>query len=96
VPCVGFPSFQAAACSIFIPARWARFVPPIWRAEESMRSCSLPVLVVHGEKDRTFPVELDEQLHALCGAKAELLITPVKRRREFSSGSRVRSERQEG
>jgi pimeloyl-ACP methyl ester carboxylesterase len=39
-----------------------------------MRRCSLPILVVHGEKDRTFPVELGEQLHALCGAKAELLI----------------------
>jgi hypothetical protein len=82
VLCAGFPSFQAAACSIFIPARWARFVPPIWSAEESMRGCSLPVLVVHGEKDRTFPVELGEQLHALCGAKAELLIIPGHGHRE--------------
>ena len=76
VLCAGFPSFQAAACSIFIPARWARFVPPIWRAEESMRGCTLPVLVVHGGNDRTFPVKLGEELHAVCGANAELLIIP--------------------
>lgn len=72
----GFPSFEAAACSLFIPRQWAHFVPQIWRAEESMRGCSLPVLVVHGEEDRTFPVELGEELHAHCGANAELLIVP--------------------
>ena len=76
VLCAGFPSFQAAACSICIPARWARFVPPIWRAEESMRGCSLPVLVVHGGEDKTFPVKLGEQLHALCGESAEFLVIP--------------------
>jgi pimeloyl-ACP methyl ester carboxylesterase len=76
VLCAGFPSFQAAACSIFIPARWARFVPPIWRAEESMRGCSIPVLVVHGEEDRMFPVKMAEELHSVCGESAELVIVP--------------------
>jgi hypothetical protein len=76
VLCAGFPSFQAAACSIFIPERWARFVPPIWRAEDSLRGCSLPILVVHGGADRTFPVKLAEELHAHCGEHAELVIVP--------------------
>jgi hypothetical protein len=76
VLCAGFPSFQAAACSIFIPTRWAGFVPPIWRAEESMRDCSMPVLVVHGGKDRMFPVRMAEELHAVCGERAELVVVP--------------------
>lgn len=76
VLCAGFPSFQAAACSIFIPERWGRFVPPIWRAEESLRGCSLPILVVHGGADRTFPVKLAEELHSHCGEHAELVVVP--------------------
>jgi len=76
VLCAGFPSFQTAACSIFIPARWAHIVPPIWRAEESMRGCSMPVLVVHGGEDRMFTVRMAEELHAVCGERAELVVVP--------------------
>lgn len=76
VLCAGFPSFQAAACSILVPRRWERLVPPIWRAEESLRDCRLPVLVVHGGSDRTFPVKLGEELHARCGDRAEFLVIP--------------------
>jgi pimeloyl-ACP methyl ester carboxylesterase len=76
VLCAGFPSFRAAACSILVPKRWWRLVPPIWKAEESLRDCTRPVLVVHGEKDRMFPVTLGEELHAVCGEHAEFLVIP--------------------
>lgn len=76
VLCAGFPSFQAAACSIVVPKRWWRLVPPIWKAEESLRDCRVPVLVVHGERDRMFPVKLGEELHSVCGDRAEFLVIP--------------------
>lgn len=76
VLCAGFPSFRAAACSILVPKKWGRLVPPIWRAEESLRDCRVPVLVVHGGNDRTFPVKLGEELHARCGDCAEFLVIP--------------------
>ncbi|MFC5862502.1 alpha/beta hydrolase [Acidicapsa dinghuensis] len=76
VLCAGFPSFREAACSFLVPKRWGHLVPPIWKAEESLRDCRVPVLVVHGEKDRMFPVELGEELHALCGDCAEFLVIP--------------------
>jgi pimeloyl-ACP methyl ester carboxylesterase len=77
VLCAGFPSFEAAAWSFGIPRWWKRLVPPIWRIEESLRGCSIPILVVHGENDRMFPLKLGKELHAGCGAGAKLHIAPL-------------------
>jgi uncharacterized protein len=82
VLCAGFPSFQEAACRVCVPASWKPLVPPIWRAEESLRGCRIPVLVVHGEEDRLFPVALGRALHEACGAGAEWLLAPGYRHNE--------------
>jgi pimeloyl-ACP methyl ester carboxylesterase len=71
-----FTSFREAACSIAIPRRLAFAVPPLWHAEEALRNCSIPVLIIHGEKDKLFPVEMASRLHAYCGAQAELIVVP--------------------
>jgi uncharacterized protein len=76
VLCAAFTSFRDAARSVGIPAGLSFLVPPIWRAEESLRGCTLPVLVVHGEKDRLFPVQMARDLAARCGPNAELVIVP--------------------
>jgi hypothetical protein len=72
----GFPSFRKAAFHVGVPRRWKRLVPPVWRAEESMRGVTLPVLVVHGENDQLFPVEMGQELHAACGEQADWLLAP--------------------
>ena len=46
VMCASFTSFRAAACSLGVPKRFAAAVPDIWHAAESLRDCSVPVLVV--------------------------------------------------
>ena len=76
VLCAAFTSFRAAAHSMGIPRRIAPVIPDIWKAEESLRHCSVPVLVVHGERDALFPVRMAEELAALCGSGAELLVVP--------------------
>ena len=76
VLCAGFPSFRAAARALGVPAFLERLVPPIWRAAETLQGCSLPVLVVHGERDPLFPVRLAAELHACCGPHAKLIIVP--------------------
>lgn len=76
VLCAGFPSFQEAALHVGVPRSWKRLVPPVWRAEESMRGVILPILVVHGEQDQLFPVELGRELHIACGEWAEWLLAP--------------------
>jgi hypothetical protein len=76
VMCASFTSFRAAACSLGVPKRFAAVVPDIWHAAESLRDCSVPVLVVHGEKDGLFPVRMASEIAACCGAASELVVVP--------------------
>jgi uncharacterized protein len=74
--CAAFTSIRDAACSVGIP-RWLGFgVPPIWRAEENLRGCTVPVLVVHGDRDRLFSVSMAEKLSACCGSPSRVIVVP--------------------
>jgi alpha-beta hydrolase superfamily lysophospholipase len=74
VLCAAFTSFRAAVCATGLPSRLSFLAPPIWSARDSLRSCTLPVLVVHGQKDRLFPVQMARDLVACCPGPAELLV----------------------
>lgn len=73
VLCAGFTSFRAAAHSVGVPLGLGPLIPPLWHAEEQLRDCSLPILVVHGEKDRLFPVTMASELAACCGAEERIV-----------------------
>ena len=73
VLCAGFTSFRAAAHSLGIPEGLGPLIPRLWQAEESLRDCSIPVLVVHGERDRLFPVRMARELAACCGAETRVV-----------------------
>jgi alpha-beta hydrolase superfamily lysophospholipase len=75
--CAAFTSLRKAAVSVGIPKFCALAVPQIWDAEKALAACSVPVLVVHGEKDRLFPVEMAKELTACCGSQSELVIVPM-------------------
>jgi uncharacterized protein len=72
--CAAFTSFRAAARSIGVPNRAVAVLPSIWHAEEALRNCSVPVLIVHGEKDELFPVQMALDLKTYCGQNAELIV----------------------
>jgi uncharacterized protein len=74
VLCAGFTSFRAAAHSLGVPLLLAALIPPLWHIEQALRDCRLPVLVVHGEKDRLFPVKMAAELAECC--RAETMIVP--------------------
>jgi len=74
VLCAGFTSFRAAAHSLGVPRGLGNLIPPLWHVEESLRDCRLPILVVHGEKDRLFPVKMAAELAECC--RAETIIVP--------------------
>jgi len=76
VLCAAFTSFREAACSLGIPRKFAFAVPHVWRAEEALRACNIPVLIVHGEEDRLFPVRMATELNAYCGYCAEVILVP--------------------
>jgi alpha-beta hydrolase superfamily lysophospholipase len=74
--CEAFTSFRAAAHAGGIPRRLARHVPPIWHAQQRLAECKLPVLIVHGEKDRLFPVAMAHELAGWCEPRAEVVLVP--------------------
>jgi len=72
--CSAFTSFRAAARCAGLPKALSSLVPPIWNTEESLGSCRVPLLVLHCEKDRLFPVRMAAALAAQCIQPAELVV----------------------
>ena len=76
VLCEAFTSFRDAACSMGLPRICTAVLPPIWNGEQPLRRWRKPVLIVHGERDRMFPVKMAAQLAEWCGPNAELVLIP--------------------
>lgn len=74
--CEAFTSFRGAATAGWVPKPLAHLVPPIWHAQQPLSICKLPVLVVHGERDRLFPIAMGRDLAAFCSPKAEVVLVP--------------------
>jgi pimeloyl-ACP methyl ester carboxylesterase len=82
VLCGGFSSFRKAARAARIPGFLSRFVPPIWSAEEALRTCILPILIVHGDHDGLFRLPMANDLVACSNGCAELLVLPARSHNE--------------
>ncbi len=76
VLCEAYPSFREALRSAGAPTWACCAVPDLWRSEEALRRRGLPVpvLVVHGERDRLFPVTMGERLARAAGERGELVV----------------------
>jgi alpha-beta hydrolase superfamily lysophospholipase len=74
--CEAFTSFRHAAVSVGVPRPLACLVPPIWHAKQRIAECKVPVLIVHGEKDRLFPVAMARELAGWCEPRAEVVLVP--------------------
>lgn len=74
--CEAFTSFRDAAVSAGVPRLLARLVPPIWHAQQRLAGCKVPVLIVHGEKDRLFPIAMARELAGWCEPRAEVVLVP--------------------
>ena len=77
VLCAAFTSLRKAAASIGFPKALVSLVPPVWDARDALCNCPVPVLVVHGERDRLFPVRMAQELIGLCGSQSELIVVPT-------------------
>ncbi len=67
VLCAAYTSFREAACAVGLP-RWMRCgLPDVWRSGEALRRCGVPVLIVQGQRDRLFPVQMGGELARACG-----------------------------
>ena len=80
--CAGYSSFRKAARAAWVPGFLSRFVPAIWSAENALRNCTLPILVVQGDNDGLFRPPMGHDLFACCNGHAELLILPARSHNE--------------
>jgi uncharacterized protein len=78
VLCGGYSSFRSAARAARIPNLISPLVPPIWSAAEALRDCSVPILIVQGDRDRLFPLPMAHDLLSCCGSHADLLVLPAQ------------------
>jgi uncharacterized protein len=78
VLCAGYSSFRKAARAARIPEFLRPLVPPIWSAQEALRDCSLPILIVQGDRDRLFPPQMAHDLLACSNGRADLMVLPVR------------------
>jgi uncharacterized protein len=76
VLCSAFTTLRNAAQCAGIPRAFSIAVPPIWNAEDALRACPVPVLIVHGALDGLFPVRMASELAQFCGSNCELVIVP--------------------
>ncbi|MGA7830785.1 MAG: alpha/beta fold hydrolase [Terracidiphilus sp.] len=77
--CSSFTSFQAAVCRVGLPRRLSLLTPQIWNTEETLRLCTLPVLVLHCEQDRLFPTQMALTLASSCQGCVKLVIVSRQR-----------------
>jgi pimeloyl-ACP methyl ester carboxylesterase len=82
VLCAGYTSFRSAARAARIPGFLSALVPPIWSAEVALRDCSLPILIVQGEGDRLFRLQMARDLLSCCDGRADLLVLPARSHNE--------------
>jgi len=76
--CAGYTSFRNAARASWIPPFMTPLVPPIWSAQESLCDCTLPILIVQGDRDRLFQTHMARELHDCTRGRADLVILPAR------------------
>ncbi len=76
VLCAAFTSLRHAVRSVAIARPFACLVPAIWNTEQALRTCAVPVLLVHGEQDELFPPRMALALAAACRSPCELILVP--------------------
>jgi uncharacterized protein len=75
VLCAAFTSFREAACRI-LPRPVAHLLPDLWNTLDALHTCTVPVLIVHGQADRLFPERMGCGLDSACAATHELVLVP--------------------
>lgn len=76
VLCSAFTSLREAAVRGGLPNRLAFLLPPIWHTHKTLSRCSVPVLIMHGQRDRLFPTHMALELKDVCRSHSRLIIVP--------------------
>jgi alpha-beta hydrolase superfamily lysophospholipase len=74
IVCEAYTSFREAVCELGFPRWVALGFPDIWDTVANAPRAGVPVLVVHSDADKLFPVEMARRIADACGERAELLV----------------------
>ena len=74
--CAAYTSLRNGAMCMGVPKAFVSVVPAVWAANELLRDCPIPVLILHGEKDWLFPPKMAADNKSFCGSTSELVIVP--------------------
>ena len=77
VLCAVFPSLHGSGCRAWgSRTALASLLPRIWNTEEAVRTLTVPVIIVQGERDRLFPPQLARRVAEACVGPCEMLVVP--------------------
>ncbi|WP_433964025.1 alpha/beta hydrolase [Tunturiibacter gelidiferens] len=72
--CQGYSTLREAALAMGF-RRWMTYaMPDVWHNLRQLNEITMPVLVVHSDRDQLFPVAMAKRVHKACGESGELII----------------------
>jgi alpha-beta hydrolase superfamily lysophospholipase len=74
IVCEAYTSFREAVCELGFPRWVALGFPDVWNTVAAAPLAGVPVLVVHSDADRLFPVAMARRIADACGERGELLV----------------------
>lgn len=72
--CEGYSTLREGAVSAGLPQWMTGLVPKVWETVDRVRELKTPVLVIHSDGDRLFPVSMAKLVAEACGERAELIV----------------------
>jgi pimeloyl-ACP methyl ester carboxylesterase len=72
--CEGYSTLREAAGAIGLPQWIACIVPNVWETVDRVRELEVPVLVMHSDEDRMFPLTMAKRVAEACGRRGELIV----------------------
>jgi len=72
--CEGFSSLREAAAAAGLPGWLTAVAADTWSTEMQVCDLKVPVLVVHSDGDRLFPLSMAERVAKACGERGEMMI----------------------
>jgi len=74
VLCEGFLSLREAGAAMGLPGWLTRIVPNVWQTIHRVSELEIPVLVVHSDADRLFPLIMAKRIAEACMQNGELIV----------------------
>jgi uncharacterized protein len=74
VICQGYSTLREAAVAIGFRRWMTHAMPDVWHNVRRLNDVAVPILVVHSDGDRLFPMAMAKRVHEACGERGELIV----------------------